>query len=55
MLQKLTEKVPKYFSLKNTFMLTKLCSHPKYKKQKITALSSKTRFENKLSPKYTRF
>ena len=33
-------------------MLTKLCSRPKYKKMKIRALCSKTRFENKLSPKY---
>jgi len=33
-------------------MLTKLCSRPKYENLKIRALCSKTRFENKLSPKY---
>jgi hypothetical protein len=36
-------------------MLTKLCSPTKYEKIKIRALSSKTRFENQLSPKYPRF
>lgn len=46
MLQKLTEKVPKYFSLKNTFMLTKLWSRTKYQKVKIRALCCKTSFEN---------
>ena len=33
-------------------MLTKLWSRSKYEKMKIRALCSKTRFENKLSPKY---
>ena len=36
-------------------MLTKLWSQVKYEKLKITALCSKTRFENKLAPKYPRF